>query len=298
MSITMQTARPDQLAEITEAVASWQVTGQPVQLHPGDIGWNASIGHDRLAAGLTVWRRAGEIVAVAMGDDDDLDAEESLVRLAIAPGVADDEAVAAQVAANLGDRQAGVLPWLEGQAEVRFGKALRDKLIAEGWTAVEPWTPLVRDLTDPVEAVDLQIRVVDEGQVEERAAVHRASFEGSTFSADRWRLVRQSPAYVRARCLLGYDEHGVPVAAATVWSAGEGRPGVLEPLGVHHDHRGKGYGVAISRAAAAALRDLGASSATVATPATNIGAVRTYGAAGFRQLPEVTDFRRPVRDPR
>lgn len=51
---------------------------------------------------------------------------------------------------------------------------------------------------------------------------------------------------------------------------------------VHHaDHRGHGYGRAISIAAAAALQDMGASSAVVGTPSDNVGAVATYTSAGF-----------------
>ena len=82
------------------------------------------------------------------------------------------------------------------------------------------------------------------------------------------------------------------MAAVTVWSAGPGRPGLVEPMGVHHDHRGKGFGTAITVAAAAALRELGSSSALVCTPSSNVGAVATYRAAGFDQLPEVHDQRR------
>ncbi|WP_408652342.1 GNAT family N-acetyltransferase [Jatrophihabitans sp.] len=63
--------------------------------------------------------------------------------------------------------------------------------------------------------------------------------------------------YRQARCPVGYDDEGVAVAAATVWSAGPGRPGLLEPVGVHQDHRGGGYGRSITLAAAAALRDMG-----------------------------------------
>jgi ribosomal protein S18 acetylase RimI-like enzyme len=60
-------------------------------------------------------------------------------------------------------------------------------------------------------------------------------------------------------------------------------------MGVHQDHRGHGYGRAISVAAAAALRTLGSSSAIVCTPSSNVGAVATYASAGFRPLPEVRD---------
>ncbi|NUT99230.1 MAG: GNAT family N-acetyltransferase, partial [Saccharothrix sp.] len=72
-------------------------------------------------------------------------------------------------------------------------------------------------------------------------------------------------------------------------SAGPGRPGLLEPMGVHRDHRGHGYGKAITVAAAAALRDMGSSSALVCTPSSNVGAVATYRSAGFEALPEVRD---------
>ncbi|MDN5766315.1 MAG: GNAT family N-acetyltransferase [Humibacillus sp.] len=79
------------------------------------------------------------------------------------------------------------------------------------------------------------------------------------------------------------------MATVTVWSAGPGSPGLLEPLGVHAGHRGHGYGTAISVAAAAALAELGASSAMVCTPSSNVGAVATYASAGYQKLPERRD---------
>ena len=111
--------------------------------------------------------------------------------------------------------------------------------------------------------------------------------------AGSWHAMAAAPPYAQARCLVGYDDSGAAVAGVTVWSAGSGRPGLLEPLGVHEDHRGHGYGTAISVAAAAALREMGASSATVCTPSSNVGAVAAYASAGFQRLPDVTDFRRP-----
>ncbi len=61
-------------------------------------------------------------------------------------------------------------------------------------------------------------------------------------------------------------------------------------MGVHRDHRGHGHGTAITVAAAAALQDLGSSSAVACTPSSNVGAVATYRSAGFRQLPERRDL--------
>jgi ribosomal protein S18 acetylase RimI-like enzyme len=50
---------------------------------------------------------------------------------------------------------------------------------------------------------------------------------------------------------------------------------------VHHEHRRRGYGRAISLACAQVLRELGSSSAIVCTPTENVPAVETYRAAGF-----------------
>jgi ribosomal protein S18 acetylase RimI-like enzyme len=63
-------------------------------------------------------------------------------------------------------------------------------------------------------------------------------------------------------------------------------------MGVHREHRGHGYGRAITVAAAAALQQLGSSSALVCTPSSNMGAVATYASAGFEPLAEVHDRRR------
>lgn len=308
MSVTLQAATVDTLDEIAEVVASWQRPGAPVQLHPGDLGWNWKVGASRLAEDLRVWRRDGQVVAVGLMDSP------TLVRLGISPSVDEDEPLASRLLADLSDPARGVLPPDEACVEARAGAALRAALVAAGWVADESWTPLSRDLTDPVEDSGLRVEVVvppaaapsthpagglsggrsDQvsDQVADRVEVHRASFERSTFTAAAWQVMAAASPYRRARCLVGHDGNGAAVAAVTVWSAGSGRPGLLEPLGVHRDHRGQGHGRAISVAAAAALREMGGSAATVCTPSSNVGGVATYAAAGFRPLPAVTDFRR------
>jgi GNAT superfamily N-acetyltransferase len=294
MSITLQSGTTVLLDEAVDAVASWQQDGVPVQLHPGDFGWNWSFGSEALAREVRVWRREGQILAAGMVDHKD-----GLIRMAISPSVDTDEAFAAQLLADLSDPGRGVLPADRGTVEARFGAAFRELLHRSGWVADEPWTPLRRDLTTPVADCSLRIEVLDADHVEDRilldrVAVGRASFPGSTFTVERWRAMAASSAYRRARCLVAYDHDGTAVAATTVWSAGRGRPGLIEPLGAHRDHRGRGHGRAISVAAAAALQQLGSSSATVCTPSGNVGGVAAYTSAGFERLPDVTDFRRPT----
>jgi len=294
VSITLQSGTPASLDEVVEAVASWQREGGPVQVHPGDFGWNWSFGTEALAREVRVWRREGQILAAGM-----VDGKDGLIRMAIAPSVDADEVFAAQLLADLSDPGRGVLPANRGTVEARFGAAFRGLLHQSGWVADEPWTPFRRDLTAPVEDCGLRIGVLDAGHVEDRilqdrVAVGRASFPNSTFTLERWRAMAATSAYRRARCLVAYDEDGTAVAATTVWSAGRGRPGLIEPLGVHRDHRGRGHGRAITLAAAAVLQRLGSSSATVCTPSSNVGGVAAYMSAGFEKLPEVTDFRRPA----
>src|SRR6478752_2621138 len=240
MSITMQLATPGSLDEITGAVAGWQHDGGPVQLHPGDLGWHWRLGTQELADDLRVWRRDGQILAVGLIDGADL------IRMAIARSVDDDDAFAAQLLADISDPERGVLTAGAGAVEARFGAALRDLLRRTGWAADEAWTPLTRDLSGPVGNSGLRVEVVDAHNVEDRVAVQRAMFPNSTFTRERWHAMAAATPYRRARCLVGYDPDGHAVAAVTVWSAGPGRPGLLEPMGVHRDHRGHGYGRAVT----------------------------------------------------
>lgn len=291
MSIVMSRPRVDELGEAVAALRGWQHDAIALQLHPGDLGWNFQYGAARTAAAVRLWRRDGQVVAVGFLD------EPGLIRMGIAPEVEHDDDVADQMAGDLTRPQHGVLPQEEADVEARFGAALRARLRAEGWTDGEPWTPLFRDLTEPVEPPGVRIEVVDAvnldaEQVRLRSAVHRASFGRSTFTDERWYAMASGPAYADARCLIAFDRDDNAVAAATVWSAGPGRPGLLEPLGVHADHRGHGHGRAISLAAAATLRELGCSSARVGTPSANVGAVATYRSAGFEQQPDAADLHR------
>ncbi|HEY3556099.1 MAG TPA: GNAT family N-acetyltransferase, partial [Kribbella sp.] len=178
---------------------------------------------------------------------------------------------------------------IEGKVyvETPMGALVQDLLFKDGWNADVPWVPVYRDLTDPVPDPGARVDVVGPEEAHERTAVQRASFDGSTFTDDRWFAMSDGLPYADARCLLLRNELGESVAAATVWSAGEGRPGYIEPMGVHRLHRGHGYGTAMVLACARTLRELGSSSAYTVTPGTNVGAIATYQAAGLAPLDEI-----------
>lgn len=283
MAIVLDKVGVDGLGEAVGALREWQTDGAPMQLHTGDLGWFWRFGAEATAAAVRTWSRDGRVLAVGLLDGP------GLLRLTIAPDAQRDEELARQLVDDVTGSERGVLP--EGRADIETpaGSLVRDLLFAAGWKAGEPWTPLCRDLAEPVGDPGLRIEVVGPGAADVRAAVQRASFDGSSFTADLWHAMAAGSPYADARCLVAHDDQDDAVAAVTVWSAGPGRPGLLEPMGVHRDHRGHGYGRAITLAAAAALRELGSSSATVFTPSSNAAAVATYRSAGFRQRPEVQD---------
>lgn len=288
VTVTLRTPTKADLADLLSALGRWQRDGAPVQLHPGDVGWFQRFGEDALLAALRGWWLESRLVAVAL-----LDGAE-VARLALAPALWGDASLAERLAADLAGPDRGVLGEGRVSVEAPAGSVVRDALAARGWELGEPWTPLARDLVAPVEDPGLRVAEVDPSRVEARVTVQRAAFDRSTFSAERWEAMAAGPAYADARCLLGYDADGTAVAAATVWSAGLGHPGLLEPVGVHRDHRGRGHGAAISRAAAATLRELGASSAVVCTRSSNVAAVATYRAGGFAEGLAVPDLTRPT----
>ncbi|MEV4526534.1 GNAT family N-acetyltransferase [Streptosporangium sp. NPDC049304] len=276
----------DGLSAVVDVLRDWQHDEAPPQLHPGDLGWFWRFGAEATAAAVRTWSRDGRILAVGLLDDP------RVLRLAIAPDARRDEELARRLIADVNEPERGVLPEGRANVEAPMRALVQDLLAGNGWNPGEPWTPLRRDLAEPVRDPGLRVEVIGPERAGVRAAVQRASFDGSTFTDERWHAMAAGPPYADARCLVAYDDRGDAVAAVTVWSAGPGKPGLLEPMGVHREHRGHGHGHAITLAAAAALRKLGSSSATVITPSSNVGAVATYRSAGFQQRPEVRDLRR------
>ncbi|MBC6448312.1 GNAT family N-acetyltransferase [Actinokineospora xionganensis] len=286
MTIVLGTPGVGGLSEAVGVLREWQHDGPPTQLHPGDLGWFWRFGAEATAAAVRTWSRGGRILAVGLLD------EPELLRMTIAPEARQDEELARRLVEDLAEPERGVFTG-KAYVEAPMDALVQDLLLDGGWNADEPWTPLRRDLTAPVEDPDVRIEAIGPERARLRAAVQRAAFGESTFTGERWLAMAAGSPYADARCLVAYDDQGEAVAAVTVWSAGPGKPGLLEPMGVHSEHRGRGYGKAITLAAAAALRELGSSSAIVSTPSANVGAVATYRSAGFLQLPETRDLGAP-----
>lgn len=287
MSTTARTPFPEELGAVLGVLATWQIADSPLQLHPGDIGWYQRFGLDRTAAAVRTWSRGGQPLAIGLLEGSDL------LRLAIDPEAHQDEDLARDLVQDLGMRGSGaVLAQDAASLEVPTGVLLGELLEEAGWAPDEAWTPLHQDLTEPVPDPGVRVEFVGPDLAPTRIAVQRDAFDGSTFTLERWQAMASGPMYRRARCLVAFDETDTAVATTTVWSAGVGRIGLIEPLGVGREHRGKGYGTAITRAGTAILRELGASGVHVCTPRANTTAVAAYLSAGFTALPQRRDWRR------
>ncbi|MGU3411279.1 GNAT family N-acetyltransferase [Microbacterium sp. M1A1_1b] len=281
----MRTPAAGSVDEVVAALGSWQRDDALVQLHPGDLGWAWRHGEAAVAESLRVWWDDGVIVAVGLIDGP------TVLRMTVAPDRWSDDGLARRV---LSDLDGGALAPRLGSVEIPTGTAVHAVLRSAGWTAGEAWTPLARDLTTTaVEPSGLQVHVVGPDEVEDFTAVHRSAWGSETFTDDVWEVMSHGAPFRNGRCLLGRDAAGRAVAGVTVWSAGDGQPGLLEPMGVHSEHRGLGHGRAVCVAAAAALQELGASTAWVCTPSSLRSAVATYRSADFTPLPERLDCVRP-----
>lgn len=293
MNVIVSTPDVAKLEHVRRVLERWQCDGGPLHLHPGDLGWYALRGSAATAAATRVWSRGDKILAIALIDG------AQLLRFALDPEHRPDESLALRIAEDVNDPEVGVLAPGGATIEARGAEALCERLSKNGWLPDEPWTPLHRDLAAPVDVSGVRIETIEPDRTAEWVSVHWSAFRGTPLPEDRlrnfvegWRAVAQTPFISTARILSAFDHEGSPVAVATAWSAGAGRPGLIEPMGVHLEHRGRGYGTVITRAAAAALREMGSSSAVVCAESSNVGAVSTYVAAGFRAHPEVNDWHR------
>lgn len=299
MTLSFETPTCDQLVELAEELAQWQQIPWAGQLHPGDLGWHSSVGAERLAGDLRVWKNGTRPVALGMLDGP------GLIRFAIAPDCTADESLAHAMAGDL-ENPSGLFPDDPvNVVEARGATALQAELRRRGWAEDEEWTPLVLELAgeprwEQLEQSGLRIEIVGAEEAAEWTAVHWSSFKGTPYTDEaregfvrRWSTLMTSPLADHAQSLIGYDSTGAAVAVTTVWSAGEGRPGLVEPMGVHRDHQGKGYGVAITQAGAQALHQTGASAAAVVAENSNPAALATYTAAGFTAGASVSDLARP-----
>lgn len=225
MAIVLGMPSVEGLWQVLDVLREWQHDAAPVQLHPGDLGWFWRFGAEATAAAIRSWSRDGQILAVGLLDGPEL------LRVAIAQEAQGDEELAQQLVDDVTQPERGILGVGKVYVEAPVGALVQALLIEDGWNADEPRTPLCRDLTQPVKDTGVRIEVIRPERAHVRTAVQRASFDGSTFTDERWHAMAAGLPYANGRCLVAYDDNGDAVAAVTLWSAGRGKPGLLEPMG-------------------------------------------------------------------
>jgi len=147
----------DGLSEAVGALREWQYDGAPMQLHPGDLGWFWRFGAEATAAAVRTWSRGGRTLAVGLLDSP------TLLRLTIAPDAVRDEELARRLVEDVTEPERGVLPDGKVSIEAPAGALVQELLVEAGWKVDEPWTPLRRDLTEPVQHPG--VRTVQRGDV-------------------------------------------------------------------------------------------------------------------------------------
>lgn len=219
MTIVLSTPTADGAREAMAALREWQHDEAPMQLHPGDIGWNYRFGTAETHAVLRTWSRDGHILAVAMQDSP------TLVRMSVAPDAFHDEDLARRLVQDFSLPERGVLPEGTVSVEAPQGLLLHDLLTQEGWDVDDPWTPLFRDLAEPVEDPGVRIEEIGLEHAQDFADVLRSAFNSTRPTREYRHRMSAAPFHADARCLGIYDDQGNPGAVVTVWSAGPGNRG-------------------------------------------------------------------------
>src|SRR4051794_6567444 len=183
MAIVLGRPGVDGLDNAVRVLREWQYEGAPMQLHPGDVGWFWRFGAEATAGAVSTWSRDGRILAVGLLDGP------GLVRLTVAPDAAQDAELARQLVDDLTDPDRGVLGQGKAYVEAPTGSLVQSLLDQDGWSAGEPWTPLRRDLAEPVPDPGARVEVIGPRRAHDRIAVQRAAFDRSTFTDERWQAM-------------------------------------------------------------------------------------------------------------
>ncbi|MGI5290642.1 hypothetical protein ACQEVF_45985 [Nonomuraea polychroma] len=191
-SLARHRLTPAETGPALRALCEWTPADAPGGgLHPGDVGWHLRFDD----AAVFLW--IDDVGPVAAGFLDG-----PVLRVTAAPG------------ADLGALAADAEELLEP------GNDWSDGLPVPGWDLEqeEPW--LVMSWTP--RPVSSRAEPVDEAGAADRVLVQRSAFAGSTFTVERWRTMKRSPAGGLAVEALVRTPAGEPAAAATGWFAGVG----------------------------------------------------------------------------
>lgn len=261
---------------IDSLLREWEpLSGCASGFQSGDLGWALRHGATTTARDLRRWIDAGGTTG-AIGFLEDPTA----LWLTIDPARLMDGDLAEAIAKDAIN---------DGLTEVGCASTPSSIRVALGRRGFEidstPWVHLWKSLVDD-DLIEIPgvVTTSSEALIQQRIAVEQSAFENSTFSGEKWRQLAVGPSFRPELDLLAVDEAGEGVAALTAWLPGEGKCGMIEPMGTRADRRREGHGRRVLLASFCALRRLGASGVRVFAVRGNEVAVATYKAVGFRVI--------------
>ena len=272
-------------APLVAALAGWEPFGGHVtQLHAGDVGWFLRLPDDQVEGPLHGWWRGDRLVAVALVDG-------VIARPRLSPDSVGDRELCESVAEVV-----AAMPGAEVWTDAQPGSVLRTLLVARGWELDRDvwvalhvsfsggWDELAPAVLREAAAVEGVAPTVTDADVDDRVSVQQVAFRHTTFGSEAWRRMAAGPGFDPALDLLARDPGGAAVAAATAWSAGRDKCGILEPVGTHQEHRDQGHDRRVVLAAMDALQRAGASGMSVSTPGRNQPGIALFRSCGMRPV--------------
>jgi predicted N-acetyltransferase YhbS len=153
----------------------------------------------------------------------------------------------------------------------------------------------LEDVEEPRVPEGYTLRTVEPSDWSSRAAAHRSAFQPSRFRDDVYEFVRSTPDYRADLDCVAVAPDGTIAAFTLAWLDEVNRVGTLEPVGAHADHLRLGLGRAVNLFALQRLRDLGATTATVACRGDDAYPIPRglYESVGFRECWRLLAYRKP-----
>ena len=262
--------------------------------HPGQLAWSAryALPEDLDHGPVALFRDpAGTVVGWAWAEAPDW------LELCVDPAHPEIAAEAARWFLGRGATGTMRTMALETEAHVLAGLAEEGFVVEE-----QPWfTHHHLDLVAPPPAPEVPgytFRAVAPGEGAERAACHRAAWAtpggSSRVSGAAYQRLMATPPYRPDLDWVAVDGAGAMVASCLVWLDDRTGVALVEPVGCHPDHRGRGLAAAVSLAALRAARDAGARTGLVCPRGDDGYPVprRVYQAMGFVPGPRTLTLRR------
>jgi ribosomal protein S18 acetylase RimI-like enzyme len=172
--------------------------------------------------------------------------------------------------------------------------ALRNQLLVEhGFVrSTDFLASHVIDLTDapplPHLPAGFSLRAMDgnvtAADLEARVNVHRAAFDPSKLTLQKYQAARNSPTYRPDLDIVAVAQNGDFAAYCIVWFDPQNRTALYEPVGCHPLYQRRGLGRAVLYEGMRRLRELGATRAHVNSWLDDSPGALLYRAAGFQQI--------------